>query len=55
LTTSPDTDASLLHELLLGPIFYPPAAQRRPAEGNLGPRVVDAILAGFAPHTDDAR
>ena len=49
-----DTDVRLLHELLLGPIFYRLLLSGAPLARNLGPRLVDAILAGFAPRTDHA-
>ena len=50
----PDTDVRLVHELLVGPIFYRLLLSGAPLDRNLGPRLVDAILAGFAPRTDDA-
>ncbi|HEV8173777.1 MAG TPA: TetR/AcrR family transcriptional regulator [Actinoplanes sp.] len=49
----PDTDVRLVHELLVGPIFYRLLFSGAPLDRNLGPRLVDAILAGFAPRTDD--
>ena len=50
----PDTDVRLVHELLLGPIFYRLLLSGAPLDRGLGPRLVDAILAGFAPRTNDA-
>jgi AcrR family transcriptional regulator len=49
-----DTDVRLVHELLLGPIFYRLLLSGAPLDRNLGPRLIDAILAGFAPRADDA-
>jgi AcrR family transcriptional regulator len=49
-----DTEVPLLHELLVGPIFYRLLLSGAPLDRNLGPRLVDATLAGFAPRTDDA-
>jgi AcrR family transcriptional regulator len=51
----PDTDVRLIHELLIGPIFYRLLFSGAPLDRNLGRRIVDAILAGFAPRTDDTR
>jgi hypothetical protein len=50
----PDTDVRLLHELLVGPIFYRLLLSGGPLHRNLGPRLVDAVLAGFGPRTDEA-
>jgi AcrR family transcriptional regulator len=47
----PDTDLRLVHELLVGPIFYRLLLSGAPLDRNLGPRIVDAILEGFAPRT----
>ena len=44
----PDTDVRLVHELLVGPIFYRLLLSGAPLGRNLGPRLVDAILAGLA-------
>ena len=49
-----DTEVRLVHELLLGPIFYRLLLSGAPLDHNLGPRLVDAILAGFTPRTDNA-
>lgn len=49
-----DTEVRLVHELLLGPIFYRLLLSGAPLDRNLGPRLVDAILAGFTPRTDNA-
>jgi AcrR family transcriptional regulator len=51
----PDTDVRLIHELLIGPIFYRLLFSGAPLDRNLGRRIVDAILAGFAPRIDDTR
>jgi len=51
----PDTDVRLIHELLVGPIFYRLLFSGAALDRNLGRRIVDAILAGFAPRTDDTR
>jgi AcrR family transcriptional regulator len=48
----PDTEVRLIHELLVGPIFYRLLFSGAPLNRSLGPRLVDAILAGFAPRTD---
>jgi AcrR family transcriptional regulator len=45
----PDTNVQLLHEFLLGPIFYRLLFSGAPLDRNLGNRLVDAILEGFAP------
>ena len=50
----PDTDVGLVHELLVGPIFYRLLFSGAPLDRNLGRRVVDAVLAGFAPRTEPA-
>jgi AcrR family transcriptional regulator len=50
----PDTDVRMVHELLIGPIFYRLLFSGASLDRNLGRRMVDAILAGFAPRTDDA-
>jgi AcrR family transcriptional regulator len=51
----PDTDVRLIHELLIGPIFYRLLFSGAPLDRNLGRRIVDAILAGFAPRTEETR
>jgi AcrR family transcriptional regulator len=50
----PDSDVGLVHELLVGPIFYRLLFSGAPLDRNLGRRVVDAILAGFAPRPEHA-
>jgi hypothetical protein len=50
----PNTDVRMLHELLVGPIFYRLLLSGDPLDRTLGPRLVDAILTGFAPRADDA-
>ena len=49
-----DTEVRLVHELLVGPILYRLLLSGAPLDRSLGPRLVDAILAGFTPRTDDA-
>ena len=51
----PDTDVRLLHELMAGPIFYGLLLSGAPPGRNPGPCLVDTILAGFTPRTDQAR
>jgi AcrR family transcriptional regulator len=45
----PGTDVELVHELLIGPIFYRLLFTGAPIDRKLGTRVVDAVLEGFAP------
>src|SRR5215510_5687204 len=45
----PDTDVRLVHELLLGPVFYRLLFSGGPIDRKLSTRVADAILHGFAP------
>src|SRR5262249_40824752 len=45
----PDTDLRLLHEFLLGPIFYRLLLSGQPLDRGLGDRLVDGIMAGFSP------
>jgi AcrR family transcriptional regulator len=45
----PDTDVRLIHELLVGPIFYRLFFSGGPIDRKLGPRLVDSVLEGFAP------
>jgi len=47
-----DTEIRLVHELLVGPIFYRLLFSGAPLDRRLGPRLVDAILAGFSPRAD---
>jgi AcrR family transcriptional regulator len=47
----PDTDLRLLHELLVGPVFYRLLLSGDALDRNLGPRIVDAILEGFGART----
>jgi AcrR family transcriptional regulator len=44
----PDTDVRLLHEFLLGPIFYRLLLSGQPLDRNLGDRLVDGVLEGFS-------
>jgi len=50
----PDTDVRLVHELLIGPVIYRLLLSGAPLNRSLGASLVDAILAGFAPRTNDA-
>src|SRR5262245_1815676 len=50
----PDTETRLVHELLVGPIFYRLLLSGAPLNRSLGRRLVDGILAGFAPRGGDA-
>ena len=43
-----DTDVRLVHELLIGPIFYRLLFSGAPLDRGLGKRLVDSILEGFA-------
>jgi AcrR family transcriptional regulator len=45
----PDIDVRLVHELLVGPIFYRLLFSGGPIDRKLSVRIVDAILDGFAP------
>jgi AcrR family transcriptional regulator len=45
----PDTDVGLIHELLVGPLFYRLLFSGDPLDRKLGKHVVDAVLEGFAP------
>jgi AcrR family transcriptional regulator len=47
----PDTNLRLVHELLVGPIFYRLLLSGSPLDRKLGPRIVDAILEGFGTQT----
>ncbi len=44
----PDTDLRILHELLLGPVFYRLLLSGGPLDRKFSTRLVDAILASFA-------
>jgi len=44
-----DTDVQLVHEFLLGPVFYRLLLSGGTLDRGLGTRLVDAILEGFAP------
>jgi hypothetical protein len=44
----PDTDVRLLHEFLLGPVFYRLLLSGLPLDRALADRLLDAILPGFA-------
>jgi AcrR family transcriptional regulator len=45
----PDTSVELVHELLVGPVFYRLLLSGGPLEAGLGAQIVDAVLDGFAP------
>jgi len=45
----PDSDVRLIHELLVGPIFYRLFFSGGPINRTLGPRIVDSVLEGFTP------
>jgi len=45
----PDTDLRLLHELLLGPVFYRLLLSGPPLDRDLSAGVVDAVLGAFSP------
>jgi AcrR family transcriptional regulator len=49
----PDTDVVLLHEFLLGPMFYRLLLSGGKLDRNLAARLVDGILAGFAPRSGE--
>jgi AcrR family transcriptional regulator len=49
----PDTDVRLVHELLVGPIFYRLLLSGGPLDRKLGTKLVDAILEGFSPRTSE--
>jgi AcrR family transcriptional regulator len=51
----PETDLRLLHEFLVGPPFYGLFLSGGPLDRSLGPRLVDAILEGFAPRPEKGR
>ena len=50
-----DTEVGLAHELLVGPIFYRLLFSGAPIDRKLGRRIVETVLAGFAPAADQAR
>jgi AcrR family transcriptional regulator len=45
----PDADVRLVHEFLVGPIFYRLLLSGGPLDRKLGTQLVDAILEGFEP------
>jgi AcrR family transcriptional regulator len=51
----PDTDVRLLHEFLLGPIFYRLLLSGQPLDRELGDRLVDGVLAGFSTGAERPR
>jgi hypothetical protein len=51
--SSPPAPSPERELLLVGPIFYRLLFSGAPLDRKLGPRLVDAILAGFAPRTDN--
>jgi AcrR family transcriptional regulator len=44
----PDTDVRLVHEMLVGPVFYRLLFSAQPLDDGLGARVTDAALRAFA-------
>src|SRR5215468_2661920 len=48
------TEVRLVHELLVGQIFYRLLLSGAPLDRSLGPRLVGPVLAGFAPRTGDS-
>jgi AcrR family transcriptional regulator len=50
----PDSDVRLIHELLVGPIFYRLFFSGGPIDRKLSTRLVDAILQAFAPRSERA-
>jgi AcrR family transcriptional regulator len=51
----PDTEVELLHEYLLGPIFYRLLLSGSPLDRKLSARLVDGVLEGFAPRRGKRR
>ena len=51
----PDTDVRLVHELLVGPIFYRLFFSGGPIDRKLGVHLVDGILDGFSPAAKGTR
>jgi AcrR family transcriptional regulator len=45
----PDTDVRLVHELMVGPLFYRLLFSGGPIDRKLSARIADAILDGFSP------
>src|SRR5262245_33961887 len=45
----PETDVALVHELLVGPIFYRLLFSSGPINRKLSTRLADAVLDGFSP------
>lgn len=45
----PDTEPELFHELLFGPVYYRLFVSGRPLDSWLPARVVDPVMAAFAP------
>src|SRR5262245_47799430 len=51
----PDTDVRLVHEMMVGPIFYRLLFSGGPIDRKLSTRLADAILDGFAPTSDGVK
>ena len=51
----PDTDLRLVHELMVGPIFYRLLFSGGPLDRKLSTRLADAILDGFKPQNSHSR
>jgi tetracycline repressor-like protein len=47
----PDTDVRLVHELLIGPVFYRLLFSGGPIDRKLSTRLADAVLDSFRPAT----
>jgi AcrR family transcriptional regulator len=50
----PDTDVRLVHEMMVGPIFYRLLFSGGPIDRKLSTRIADAILDGFSPDAPPA-
>jgi hypothetical protein len=50
-----DTDVELIHELLLGPVYYRLLLSGAPLDERLAERVVDAVLPAFSPTAEPRR
>jgi AcrR family transcriptional regulator len=49
----PDTDVQVVHEFLVGPIFYRLLFSGGKLDRKLGTRIVDGVLEGFAPRNGE--
>ncbi len=48
----PDTDVRLVHQLLIGPIYYRLLFSGAPLDKGLGGRVANAVMRAFARHAN---